>query len=114
MAQRQRKSATEKMPGGVSRRDFIKSAAAGVLAAGLGANIIIPGRAGAGNRTLRILTYGHFVPGYDRWFDAYVKKWGEKNDTEVLVDRVMIGPMDEAAAAHDQRDCGRHAEYRVI
>src|SRR3990172_5315124 len=52
---------------GVSRRDFIKAAGAGALAAGLGANIIIPGRSDAQKKTLKILNWVHFVPAYDEW-----------------------------------------------
>ena len=36
---------------------------------------------------LRIMTWAHFVPAYDTWFDGtYVKRWGEENDVEVKVD----------------------------
>ena len=38
---------------------------------------------------LRILTWAHFVPDYDRWLDGtYVKQWGEANDVEVKVDHI--------------------------
>ena len=31
----------------------------------------------------------HFVPAYDEWFnETYVKEWGEKNDTDVIVDNI--------------------------
>lgn len=87
MAQKKNQMAEEKKVKGVSRREFIKAAGAGVVATGLGANIIIPGRARAGRKTLKILQFGHFVPSFDAWFDkTYVKEWGEKNDTEVIVD----------------------------
>lgn len=45
----------EKNKRGISRRDFMKAAGVGALAAGLGANIIIPGRARAAKKTLMIL-----------------------------------------------------------
>jgi multiple sugar transport system substrate-binding protein len=39
--------------------------------------------------TLKILQWVHFVPAYDEWFnETYVKEWGEKNDTEVIVDNI--------------------------
>ncbi len=98
MAQKKNQMAEEKKVKGVSRRDFIKAAGAGVVAAGLGANIIIPGRARAGRKTLKILHFGHFVPSFDEWFDkTYVKEWGEKNDTEVIVD-YSNRPMQNALA----------------
>ncbi len=38
---------------------------------------------------LRIMTWAHFVPDYDRWLDGtYVKQWGEANDVEVKVDHI--------------------------
>lgn len=40
---------------GISRREFIKGAGAGILAAGLSPNIIIPGRAYAAGKELKIL-----------------------------------------------------------
>ncbi|MBW2707505.1 MAG: twin-arginine translocation signal domain-containing protein, partial [Deltaproteobacteria bacterium] len=42
-----------------SRRDFIKAAGAGLAAAGLGAGIMIPRRARAGKRQLRIVQWTH-------------------------------------------------------
>jgi multiple sugar transport system substrate-binding protein len=71
-----------------SRRDFIKAAGAGLAAAGLGANIIIPGRARAGKKKLRIVQWIHPGGQFDHWFEnVYAKEWGEKNDTEVIVTR---------------------------
>jgi multiple sugar transport system substrate-binding protein len=82
----------------VSRRDFIKAAGAGAIAAGLGANIIIPGRAHAGSKKLKIFTRSHWMPSYDEWFDTYAKEWGEKNNTEVIVDHRTVGMLGVAAS----------------
>ncbi|MBI2562187.1 MAG: twin-arginine translocation signal domain-containing protein, partial [candidate division NC10 bacterium] len=77
---------TQKKQRLISRRDLIK---AGALAAGVGPAIIIPGRARAAKKTLRILQWVHFVPPYDEWFNKkYTKEWGDKNDTEVTVDNI--------------------------
>lgn len=85
---------------GVSRRDFIKAAGAGALAAGLGANIIIPGRSHAAKKTLKILNWVHFVPAYDEWFNKkYAIEWGQKNDTEVIVDNIGLAGINARAAA---------------
>src|SRR3990172_3313683 len=85
---------------GVSRRDFIKAAGAGALAAGLGANIIIPGRADAQKKTLKILQWVHFVPAYDEWFNKkFAVEWGQKNDTEVTVDNIGIAGVNPRGAA---------------
>jgi multiple sugar transport system substrate-binding protein len=84
----------------VTRRDFIRATGAGALATGLGANIIVPGRAGAAKKTLKILQWVHFVPNYDEWFNKkYIKEWGEKNDTEVTVDNIGIAGLSARAAA---------------
>src|SRR3546814_2196211 len=54
----------------------------------------------AAQKTLKILQWNHFVPAYDVWFDkTYVKEWGEKNDTEVVVDHVGIPALATRAAA---------------
>jgi len=76
----------EKKVKGVSRRDFIKATGVGVLAAGFGANIIIPAMVRAGRKKLKILEYDEIIPSIREWFENYVKEWGEKNDTEVIVD----------------------------
>ncbi|MDX1486886.1 MAG: extracellular solute-binding protein [Acidiferrobacterales bacterium] len=81
-----------------SRRTFIKAAGAGALATTLGPAIIIPGR--AAKNTLKILQWNHFVPGYDKWFnETYIKEWGAKNDTEVIVDNVGLATLNSRAAA---------------
>ena len=84
---------------GVSRRKFLK--ATGVAAAaGIGANIIIPGRSDAARKTLRILQWNHFVPRYDKWFNGtYTKEWGQKNNTEVIVDNIGLSGLNSRAAA---------------
>ena len=70
-----------------SRRDFIKAAGKGLAVAGLGANIITPGKARAGKKQLKIVQWVHPVPGFDDWFkNVYTKEWGEKNNTEVVVE----------------------------
>ncbi len=84
----------------VSRREFIKATGAGALATGIGANIIVPGRAHAAKKTLKILQWVHFVPPYDEWFNKkYAKEWGEKNDTEVIVDNIGVAGVNPRAAA---------------
>ena len=50
--------------------------------------------------TLRIIQWSHFVPAYDKWFDnIYVKRWGEANDTEVIVDHINQADIPARAAA---------------
>jgi multiple sugar transport system substrate-binding protein len=85
---------------GTTRRQFIKSVGAGVLTGGIGANTSIPGRARAAKKTLKILQWVHFVPAYDEWFnERYIKEWGEKNDTDVIVDNIHYAGVLARAAA---------------
>ena len=78
----------------ISRRKLIQVAGAGAAA------LALPKKTFAAKKTLRILQWNHFVPGYDKWFNGqYVKEWGEKNDTEVVVDNVGIPAINPTAAA---------------
>ncbi len=82
----------------MSRRDFMKGAAA--LSAGLTTGLIVPGRASAQQKTLKILQWSHVAPGYDKWFnESHVKAWGEKNNTNVMVDNVGLTGLNSRAAA---------------
>jgi multiple sugar transport system substrate-binding protein len=78
-----------------SRRQMIK--VAGTAAA---AGLFLPRTGRAAKKTLKILQWNHFVPGYDKWFNnQYIKEWGEKNDTDVIVDNVGIPAINTTAAA---------------
>ncbi len=89
----------------VSRRSFIK--VAGSAAVSVGASIVIPGRASAQQKTLKILQWNHFVPGYDKWFNnTYIKTWGERNDTRVIVDNIGLAGLNSRAAAEVQAQKG--------
>lgn len=80
------------------RRNHIRTAGRAALGLGAGLNAAT-GRATA-RKTLKILQWHHFVPGYDRWFNnEYVKEWGEKNDTTVIVDNVDMTSLKGLAAA---------------
>jgi len=64
------------------------------------AGLLLPRKGRAAKKTLKILQWNHFVPGYDKWFNnQYIKEWGEKNDTEVIVDNVGIPAINTTAAA---------------
>lgn len=79
----------------VSRRTFIKTA---------GAAAVAPQFAGsaraASRKTLKILQWNHFVPAFDEWFNkVFVKQWGEKNNTDVLVTNIAMTSIESRAAA---------------
>ena len=83
----------------MTRRQLLHTAGSMALAAGVGASIIIPGRANAQQKTLKILQLKHFVPAYDKWFnETYTKEWGEKNQTKVIVENVGLDDILNRAA----------------
>ena len=92
-----------------TRRELIATAATGALAATVGASpALARTRVHGASRyagrqlknTLRIAQWSHFVPAYDKWFDGvYTKRWGEANDTEVIVDHVNQALLPARAAS---------------
>lgn len=91
----------KKKESGLSRRDFLKVTGAGAFAAGLGGPyFLFPERAAAQQKTLKIIQWSHFVPGYDKWFDGvFAKNWGDKHDTKVSVDHISIAEINARGAA---------------
>ena len=84
----------------LTRRSFLKTVATVGLGAGIGPTIIIPSRSQANQKTLKILQWHHFVPEFDKWFNqVYIKEWGEKNNTRVIVDNVGMTSLHSRAAA---------------
>ena len=78
---------------GIARRRLLTAGGSAALLAGV-APAIIPSRARAQPKTLKIMQWKHFVPSYDTWFnETFIKEWGEQNDTEVIVDNVGLGEL---------------------
>ena len=76
---------------GATRRDVIKTAAGVGLLASVG-SVFHARPAHAAKKTLKILQWSHFVPGLRQVVQQeYVKEWGDKNDTEVIVDNINLG-----------------------
>ena len=73
----------------VDRRRFLKVTGAGVAGASL-LTMLEARQAPAQLKgtTLRILTWSHFIPAYDVWFDKFAAQWGEKNGVKVRVDHI--------------------------
>jgi multiple sugar transport system substrate-binding protein len=94
----------ERKPRPLSRRQFVRAAGT-ALAAGAVPGLAAcarkeNGRPAASRKTLRILQWSHFVPGYDRWFDGeFTKAWGAKHDTEVIVDHITPTEVNARGAA---------------
>jgi len=93
-----------------SRREFLGLiGGSAMLAAGMGCGsgpattkpkaVTTTSAAQAGERTLRIAQWSHFIPAYDQWFDEeYTKRWGERNGIAVTVDHF---PLTELQARAD-------------
>jgi multiple sugar transport system substrate-binding protein len=61
---------------------------------------MVPRQVRAQPKTLKILQWKHFVPGYDTWFnDTYIKTWGERYDTRVIVDNIGLADLHDHAVA---------------
>jgi multiple sugar transport system substrate-binding protein len=99
---------SDKKGKGVTRRDFIKIAGASGIAAGtLGPAFLFPERAAAQQKTLKILQWAHFVPAYDKWFnETFAKQWGEKHNTNVIVDNINLTELKTRAASEAQAKKG--------
>src|SRR5712692_9815727 len=80
---------TQTAPAQASRRRFLKAAGAGVAGASL-LTMLDTRQAPAQLKgtTLRILTWSHFIPAYDIWFDKFSAEWGDKNGVKVRVDHI--------------------------
>lgn len=78
----------------ISRRNFIKLSA-GVV----GPLFLFPGRALAGQKTLKIAKWAHFVPEFDPWFANAAKAWGQQHDVRIAVDLIPVEQVHEHATA---------------
>ena len=88
--------------GRLSRRQFVKAAGSALAVGALPGLACGPGakKAPAAAKTLRILQWSHFVPGYDKWFDGvYTKEWGARHGTEVIVDHMAATEVNARGAA---------------
>jgi len=93
---------TQKQRARISRRRFLKTAGAAIAAGAVPALSCGPSekKGSAAKKTLRILQWSHFVPGYDAWFDGvYTKEWGAKNGTEVVVEHMAATEINARGAS---------------
>ncbi|MEN9317151.1 MAG: hypothetical protein RIS35_3544 [Pseudomonadota bacterium] len=87
-----------------SRRGFIRSS--GVALAGGAMSVSAP-PARATRKVLRVMQWNHFVPAFDEWFNkTFIREWGARNDTEVIVTNVGMTAIESRAAAEIKRGQG--------
>ncbi len=97
----------------VSRREFLRLAAAGAAGVGLAgtglARLTGPYIVHAQPRQLRIMLWSHFVPSYDAWFDPFARQWGQSKGIQVTVDHVgfpdVVPRATAEVAAQQGHDC---------
>ena len=93
---------TTKRRARISRRRFLKAAGTALAAGAVPVLSCAPGekKSSPAKKTLRILQWSHFVPGYDAWFDGvYTKEWGAKHGTDVIVDHMSATEINARGAA---------------
>ncbi len=94
----QTRSQPEADGGRISRREFLKKAALTTAALGM-PYFYVPKYSMAQQRTLRILTWSHFVPAFDEWFDPFAQRWGRERGVQVTVDHVSFADIVPRANA---------------
>jgi len=80
----------------IRRRGFVKLAAG---AAAIGPFFLFPDRALAGQNTLTIAKWAHFVPEFDSWFEGMARDWGKQHDARVTVDEIPVERISATANA---------------
>jgi len=90
------------------RRTFIKMAGTVAVTCGVAAPLVVLAQAKARKgKVLRIMQWNHFVPAFDEWFNkVFVPRWGEKNNTEVVVTNVGMTSIESRAAAEVKKQQG--------
>lgn len=110
-----------------SRRDLLRVAGLATAGATLGACASEPEGPAARNRptpeeeapsptftepstklsgTLKILTWSHFVPSHDTWFDKFAKDWGKQVGVDVRVDHIDVANIPAQIASEIQAGQG--------
>src|SRR5678815_5280492 len=70
----------------ISGRKFLGTAAGATAVSAFPHVWIRPAWAQA--KEVRVLAWTHFVPAYDKWFDAFAEQWSTKNNVRVTIDHV--------------------------
>lgn len=87
-----------------SRRGFIRTSGAAFAGSAI---VAAPRPARAARKVLRVMQWNHFVPAFDEWFNkTFIREWGARNDTEVIVTNVGMTAIEARAAAEIKRGQG--------
>ena len=84
----------------ISRRKFLGTAAGATAVSAFPHVWIRPAWAQA--KEVRVLAWTHFVPSYDKYFDAFAEQWSTKNGIKVIIDHVDQGPEAPLAEGLEQ------------
>jgi multiple sugar transport system substrate-binding protein len=90
------------------RREFLRGAASAAIV-GLGSAIPLQAQTQAKpkSKVLRVMQWNHFVPAFDEWFNTvFIKEWGARNDTEVIVTNVGMTAIESRAMAEIKKGQG--------
>ena len=90
------------------RREFLKGAASAAVV-GLGSAFPLQAQTQAKpkSKVLRVMQWNHFVPAFDEWFNTvFIKEWGARNDTEVIVTNVGMTAIESRAMAEIKKGQG--------
>jgi len=86
-----------------TRRDFLKlGASAAVVCPFLG----FPERTIAGETTLKIAKWAHFLPEFDIWFEDMASAWGRHHDVQISVDEIPVENIYAQAKAETKNGKG--------
>lgn len=83
----------------IRRRTLLTAGGAFGMAAAVGPWVLTDTSAKAAGKTLKILQWSHFVPSYDKWFDAFARRWGEDNGVAVSVDHINYADLISTTAS---------------
>ncbi|MDQ7842853.1 MAG: ABC transporter substrate-binding protein [Armatimonadota bacterium] len=92
----------------INRREFLKltAGAAGAAAAAGSFGSLLTTVVRAQQRELRIMTWSHFVPAFDAWFDPWAERWGQSKNIRVTVDHISFADIVPRANAEVAAQAG--------
>ena len=92
-------------PKKLTRRSILKGTLTAAAAAAV-PTILVRKASAQEQKVLKIVHWKHFVPDYDKYFDAFAKRFGEENKCNVEVDYVGLSDLPTAIAADISRSGG--------